>query len=148
MKTFLATGLIFLAFLAFVPVARSEQSAGAGLTWGRCSEPPVEPCFRHRGRLSGQNGIAHMIWLVGTKRIVAVDNAGMPDQLWKYLDMASPDHADIYGDYEICPLERDRPGNMRRVCVSSASRLVVQDRERSRAPIRLLFTWPKARSNQ
>jgi hypothetical protein len=87
-----------------------------------------------------------MIWLVGTKRIVDVRNE-VPDQLLKYLDMTSPDHADIYGDYEICPLERDRPGNMRLVCVSSASRLVVQDRERSRAPIRLLFTWPKARSN-
>ena len=83
-----------------------------------------------------------MIWLVGTKRVVAV-NKGMPEMLLKYLDMASPEHSDIYGDYEICPLERDRPGYMRSVCVSSASRLVVQNRDRTRPPIRLLATWPK-----
>jgi hypothetical protein len=85
-----------------------------------------------------------MLWLVGTKRIVAVDNREMPKMLWKYLDMTSPDHSDIYGDYEICPLEPDRPGHMRRVCISGASSLVVQDRGRSRPPLRLLSTWPKA----
>jgi hypothetical protein len=146
MKTSIATGLMFLAFLVLVPVARTEQSEKASSTWGQCSKPPVEPCFRHRGRLSGQNGIARMIWLVGTTRIVAVDNAEMPDVILKYLDMASPDHSDIYGDYEICPLEPDRPGNMRLVCVSSASRLVVQDRERSRPPVRLLSSWPDGTS--
>ncbi len=66
----------------------------------------------------------------------------MPRMLLKYLDMTSPDHSDVYGDYEMCPLEPDRPGGMGHVCVSGASRLVVQDRERSRPPVRLLPTWP------
>jgi hypothetical protein len=87
--------------------------------------------------------MAQTIWLIGTKRVVAVDNA-MPEMLLKYLDMASPEHSDVYGTYEICPLERDRPEYMRRVCVSSASSLVVQDRDRTRPPVRLLPTWPKA----
>ena len=77
------------------------------------------------------------------EEIVAVDNTQMPDALLEYLEMTSSRHSDIYGDYEICPLERDRLGHMRSVCVSSGSRLVVQDRERKRPPVRLLATWPK-----
>jgi hypothetical protein len=133
---------MFFAVLVVVPVAQQERRGSTALTWEPCSEPAVEPCFSHRGRLSAQNGIAHMLWLVGTKRIVAVDNGEMPRVLWRYLDMTSPDHRDIYGDYEICPLEADQPGHMRRVCISGASRLVVQDRDRSRPPVRLLSTWP------
>lgn len=109
----------------------------------RCLVPPVEPCFTHRGRLSGQNGIAYMIWLVGTKRIVSVYETQIPAALSKYLSMTSPDHGDVYGDFEICPLERDRPGHMRSACIAGATRLVVQDRERTRPPLRLLSTWPK-----
>ena len=30
-----------------------------------CGLKPVEACFRHRGRLSSQNGVALMIWLPG-----------------------------------------------------------------------------------
>ena len=82
-----------------------------------------------------------MLWLVRTKRIVAVDG-NLPQVLVKYLDMTSPDHSDIYGDYEICPLEPDQAGRMRQVCISSATRLVVQDRARVRPPVRLLATWP------
>ena len=82
MKTSLVTGLMFLSCLVLAPVVRSEQGEKAGSTWGQCSKRPVEPCFKHRGRLSSQNGIAHMIWLVGTKRIVAVANADdIPDML-------------------------------------------------------------------
>lgn len=109
----------------------------------RCLVPPVEPCFTHRGRLSGQNGIAYMIWLVGTKRIMSVYDTQIPPVLSKYLSMTSPDHGDVYGDFEICPLERDRPGHMRSACVAGATRLVVQDRERTRPPLRLLSTWPR-----
>jgi len=143
MKTVVGSGLIFLAVLVVAPVAQQERRGNTVLTWEPCSEPAVGPCFSHRGRLSAQNGITHMLWLVGTKRIVAVDNGEMPKVLWRYLDMTSPDHSDIYGDYEICPLEADQPGHMRRVCISGASRLVVQDRDRSRPPVRLLSTWPK-----
>jgi hypothetical protein len=30
----------------------------------------------------------------------------------------------VFGDYEVCPLAKDRPGWMRDVCVESASHLV------------------------
>ena len=140
MRTFVVAGLAVAMSLSAAAAGQGPRREPA-VKWEPCRTPPVEPCFTHRGRLSAQNGIAHMLWLVGTKRIVAVDG-NMPEVLAKYLDMTSPDHSDIYGDYEICPLELDQPGRMRQACVSSATRLVVQDRARVRPPIRLLATWP------
>jgi hypothetical protein len=142
MNTFLVSALGLIAVLVSPAITDQASRAEPALVFEQCDTPPVEPCFEHRGRLSGQNGIAHMLWLVGTKRIVAVDNAEMPKVLRKYLDMTSADHGDIYGDYEICPLEPDRGGQMRRVCISGASMLVVQDRDHLRPPLRLLVTWP------
>jgi hypothetical protein len=85
------SGLISAGLLVLAPTVRGDQADRPVLMWGECTKPPVEPCFTHRGRLSGQNGTAHIIWLVGTTRVVAVDNAEMPGLLLKYLDMASPD---------------------------------------------------------
>jgi hypothetical protein len=48
----------------------------AGTMWAQGNQDA--PCFTHRGRLSGQNGIAYMVWLVGTKRIVAVHETQIP----------------------------------------------------------------------
>jgi hypothetical protein len=67
--------------------------------------------------------------------------------LWKYLAMTSADYSDVYGDFEIFPLGPDLPGHMRPGCVAGATRLVVQDRERTRPPLRLLSTWPKKDEN-
>jgi hypothetical protein len=137
---------IAFCVIALVLLAQMSSATGQDATeptsW-RCLTPPIEPCFMHRGRLSGQNGIAHMIWLVGTKRIMAVQETQIPAMLGKYLAMTSPDHSDVYGDFEICPLEPDQAGHMRSACVASAARLVVQDRERSGPLIRLVSTWPK-----
>jgi len=103
----------------------------------------VEPCFKHHGRLSSQNGIALTIWLIGTTRIVALDNdfEQLPPLIGKYLNMTSPDHSYIYGDYEICPLELDKPGHMRRVRVIGAEKLVGQDVQSLRPSFRLFITW-------
>jgi hypothetical protein len=57
--------------LGLVP-AMSAQSV-PGSSW-RCRAQPVESCFRHHGRLSSQNGVALKIWLIGTTRVVGVDN--------------------------------------------------------------------------
>jgi hypothetical protein len=112
-----------------------------GAAW-RCAQRPVEACFRHHGRLSSQNGVALMIWLLGTTRIVRVENEVADLPFGKYLEMTSPDHSYIYGDFEICPLDRDRPGHMRSVCVLGAENLVVQNLQGLRPAFRLLSTWP------
>jgi hypothetical protein len=114
-----------------------------------CRVPRVEPCFTHHGRLSSQNGIALKIWLIGTTRVVGLDNSGddLPPLLRKYLDMTSPDHSYIYGDFDICPTESDKPGHLRRVCVAGADRLVVQDVRGVRPAFRLRSTWPAGERN-
>ena len=116
---------------------------GAGAAPWLCRAKPVEPCFKHHGRLSSQNGIALKIWLLGTTRMVALDND--PDELpaivRKYLEITSPDHSYIYGDFDICPLEPDTPGHLRRVCVVGAEKLVVHNLQGSLPPYRLLSTW-------
>lgn len=33
---------------------------------------------------------------------------------------------DVYGDYEVCPLTRKRPGRMQMVCIASGSRMVTK----------------------
>ena len=35
---------------------------------------PVEACVKRRGRLSSQNGVALKLWLIGTTRVVGLNN--------------------------------------------------------------------------
>ena len=117
----------------------AQSAAPSG--W-RCDARPIEPCFTHHGRLSSQNGIALKIWLIGTTRVVGLDRTALPAEIETYMEMTSPDHSYVYGDFHICPLEKDTPGRLRLVCVDSAEKLVVQDVGRLRPPFRLKATWP------
>src|SRR5262245_28457684 len=119
--------------------------AQAHATAWPCPVRPIEPCFPHHGRLSSQNGIALKIWLIGTNRVVGLDNdvEQLPETLRKYLDMTSPSHSYIYGDFESCPTQADTPGQMRRVCVAGAENLVVQDVRGSKPAFRILSTWKR-----
>jgi hypothetical protein len=105
-----------------------------------CPVKPVESCFKHHARLSSQNGIAYKLWLIGTTRMLGLANEP-PLFLGKYLDMTSPDHSYVFGDFDICPIEPDMPGNLRRACVMDAQKLVVQQIQGSTPPFRLLATW-------
>jgi hypothetical protein len=117
---------------------------GAGAAPWPCRSQPVESCFKHHGRLSSQNGIALKIWLIGTTRVVGLENEidELPVQIRKYLDMTSPELSYIYGDFDLCPVEPDKPGHLRRVCLAGAEKLVIRNAQGSRPPFRLLSTWP------
>ena len=108
-----------------------------------CSAKPVAPCVKQRGRLSSQNGISLKVWLIGTKRVLAVSFTEVPAFLERYLLMTSDDHSHIFGDFEVCPLGPDVPGEARSACIIGGERLVVQNLRRERPPFRLLSTWPK-----
>jgi len=127
--------------LALCLVASSVVTAQSG--WW-CRAKPVQPCFKHHGRLSSQNGIALRLWLIGTRRIVNVDNRidDLPRDVRPYLEMTSPEHSYIFGDFEICPLEPDTPGHSRLVCLAGAEKLVVQNLQGLRPPFRVRSTWP------
>jgi hypothetical protein len=127
-----------LSLVLWLAMSLADARAASSQT----APQPVYPCFKHHGRLSSQNGIAEMIWLIGTTRIVGLENSSLPQEVHKYLDAASPDFSYIYGDFDICPLEPDTPGHMRRARVVCAEKLVVQNLKGSRPPFRLRSTWP------
>lgn len=100
--------------------------------------------MRH-GRLSSQNGIPLTLWLIGTKRVVAVANSldsFLPLDVHRYLEITSEDHSYIFGDFIVCPLEPDTPGHMRQACITDAERLVVRPLRRPGPSFRILSTWP------
>ena len=108
-----------------------------------CPMPPVEACATRHGRLSSQNGLPLRLWLIGTKRVVAVENGdALPSEIGKYLEMTSEDHSYIFGDFVVCPLAPDTPGQIGRACVTGAEKLVVQPLRRAGSPYRILSTWP------
>jgi hypothetical protein len=109
-----------------------------------CSTPPVEPCAKRHGRLSSQNGIPLRLWLIGTKRVVALENdvGALPSEIQRYLELTSEDHSYIFGDFTVCPVTPDTPGHMGRACVTGAEKLVIQPLRRAGPPFRILSTWP------
>jgi len=130
---------ILSSALWFAAVAAQTQDP----RW-KCESVPMEPCAKRHGRLSTQNGIGLKLWVIGTTRVFAVDNGvdNLPKAISKYLEMTSADHSYIFGDFEVCPVEPDRPGHIRRACVAGGVNLVVQPLRDDRPPFRLLSTWP------
>jgi hypothetical protein len=103
---------------------------------------PTEPCLSVHGRLYFTNGIPVRIWVVGTKRVLGVNNA---DQLHPMIQKHLGFGSTLYGDFSVCPLSPDVPGQLRYVCIQSAENLVVQkydaDTDTTRV-FKLLSTWP------
>jgi hypothetical protein len=98
----------------------------------RNSPKVIGECFNVHGRLAVWNGMPSVrIWHVGTRRIFGVfDGAGdadsnnlFPESVAALLG-ADPLSISVYGDYEVCPLDRDRPGRMRPVCIAGTAHLV------------------------
>jgi hypothetical protein len=117
-----------------------------GLLLDQGGNYPSFPCFKHHGRFTTQNGIAQVIWLIGTKRRLAVDGElpkALADLEDPYMLMTGDQHSYIYGDFTICPLSPDVPGHMRLVKVTAAEKLVVENIEGLRPPFKVLSTWPK-----
>jgi hypothetical protein len=128
---------IATAMLVTLPM---QSTAANG--WS-CLGKPVEPCIKRHARLSSQNGTPFRLWLIGTSRVMRIDETDMPDTLDRYLEMTSDSHSYIYGDFEVCPLEPDQQGHMRAACVANAERLVIQPLARDASPFRLRSTWPQ-----
>jgi len=91
--------------------------------------------------LSFYNGTpAYRVWKVGTKRLLGIysgPTAWHGDQL--AIDNEDPEFpanvekawdprigADLFADFEICPLEPERPGFMQASCIESAKNIFVE----------------------
>lgn len=122
-------------------------------------------CYWTHGRLNSYEGNpSFRIWKVGTKRILAIysgpavmprsadvivkDGEGpeFPPHLdkvflaeYKHRVSTNSSHVNlvdpVFGDYEICPLEPEREGEMQASCIESARHVVVQRWVRSQSTI-------------
>lgn len=131
--------------------AASQQSAAGQKTGERkipCKTPEnAAMCYWTRGRLQVTEGAgAWRMWKVGTKRIVDVYNGPskfpprtqeevqdpeFPPNLEKAyrtevprlerLHRATPEP--VYADFEICPLDPEKPGTSQAVCIESAKNM-------------------------
>lgn len=104
-----------------------------------CKTPEnAASCYWTHGRLNFANGApSYRIWKIGTKRILGVYSGPLtyPPRTDKDSQLAEfppeidkvfrpPENA-VYADFEICPLEPERKGEMQAVCIESAKDIVV-----------------------
>jgi hypothetical protein len=126
MKQIVTTGLALLGLIALGATALADEHR-------RCKGSPtiVEECFVAHGRIIVTNGIPYRLWVIGTRRVLALDE--VPREVDDLLALGEkegkPMSISVFGDYEVCPLEIDRPGWMRAVCIESASHLVATNSE-------------------
>ncbi len=89
----------------------------------------VGPCYQVKGRLSYANGTpSTRIWIVGTHRILGVpgEDSQLPPNV-KSLLKGFDDQ--VFANFTVCPLTKDRKGEMRMVIVKSATHVI--DRPKS-----------------
>ena len=94
-------------------------------------------CYWTHGRLSAYNGTPTMrLWKIGTKRILSIHSGpgfkrgdqeenGDPDMPANLYPAFKPFETVIFGDFEVCPLEPEHPGEMQDVCIEAAQNIVV-----------------------
>jgi hypothetical protein len=95
-------------------------------------------CYWAHGRLSLYDGTpSYRLWKTGTRRILGI-YSGPEAERRDPLDNEHPEfptnldrafktpYSQIFADFEICPLESERPGEMQAACIESAKNLVVR----------------------
>ena len=129
------SGLILLA----LSLIAADFGAAAAQRPSRCRAHPdlVGRCRIVHGRLSVWNGTPSLrIWIVGTNRMLGLsewrlggtERDLLPANVQTALGEHPPDR-DVFGDFEVCPFTRSRPGWMQFVCVASARNLVPRTRQ-------------------
>lgn len=85
-----------------------------------CATDPdlVGACFWLHGRMSYYNGApSTRIWRIGTKRLLGVPSETVPESIAP--NFSGFDDV-VTGDFQVCPLSREKPGVMQMVCVEAA----------------------------
>jgi hypothetical protein len=118
-KLFVVPGLVLLATAVGSPATPQE----------RCEASPFGECWRVHARFTVYTGNAQeVLWPVGTHRLLRVVRGD--ERLLKVLTGGNDDNFvqmaddyEVFGDFEVCPLEKDVPGAMRDVCIKKAENL-------------------------
>jgi hypothetical protein len=105
-----------------------------------CKTPEnAASCYWTHGRLNFYNGApSYRIWKIGTKRILGVysgpnrypprtdADTQLPEFPPEIDKVFRPPDNTAYADFEVCPLEPERQGEMQAVCIESAKKIVVE----------------------
>jgi hypothetical protein len=114
-----------------------------------CKTPEIARlCYWTHGRLVVTNGNpSYRLWKIGTHRILGIysgpatfngpltskyplDNEGpqlpanVEASLWKSVKGSWPN--EIFADFEVCPLENEKPEGMQSACIESAKNIVIK----------------------
>ena len=114
-----------------------------------CKTPEVAPsCYWTHGRLAMGNGNpSYRLWRIGTNRLLgiysgpvafnsrwkskyALDNEGpqlpsnVDEELWRGVNGPWPNV--VFADFQVCPLNKEKPEVMQSACIESAKNLKVK----------------------
>ena len=126
----LTTLVLFASALGFRSVASPKRKSS-------CKTPQnAKSCYWTHGRLGAGNGTpAFRLWKIGTRRVLGIysgptvedslddEHPELPANLMRKF---RPLDNQVFADFEICPLEPERPGVMQAACIESAKNIVVQ----------------------
>jgi hypothetical protein len=95
----------------------------------------VGACYTVHGRFRFHDGApSSRVWIVGTHRMLGVDETTNVEKdraevpwIPANLESRVGPGIDVFGDYEVCPLSKEKAGEMQFVCVESAAHLVIKD---------------------
>jgi hypothetical protein len=103
-----------------------------------CKTPAnAASCYWTHGRLRMGNGTpAPRLWKIGTSRLLGIYSGPSVDRFG--LDNEAPEFPPnvernldsynnvIFADFEVCPLEPEKPGSMQAACIEDAKNLLVE----------------------
>ena len=131
---------IMLEFAGVGGIIRGVKQVLSGLAWlcfcispalaqDSCTQSSYGECFRFHGRFTVYTADGQeVLWPVGTHRLLRAESGTEP--LLNFLDgndirkleRNASDYV-IFGDFVVCPLEKEIPGAMRNVCIKSSRNL-------------------------
>ncbi|WP_443750710.1 hypothetical protein [Asticcacaulis solisilvae] len=102
--------------------------AAAAPTFAALQSPPAHTgdCAWVHGRYVVANGSGiRRIWIIGTHRVVHQydDDEVRPETIRRYETVNAWGGDGLYGDFQVCALEKSRPGHMQHVRITATRRL-------------------------
>jgi hypothetical protein len=132
MRGFIAVFVVALTALA------PSSAAGKQKREVPCkTEANAKSCYWARGRLSANMGApAFRLWKIGTHRVLGIYSGPTVDFAEDNEHPAFPENVQrvfrpmqnrIFADFEVCPLEPEKPGTMQAACIESAKNIFVDE---------------------
>lgn len=124
--------------VTFIIVACATMASGTSHRKIACKVPAnADSCYWVHGRLAAYNGApSFRLWKIGTHRLLGiysgpkVRDAGdneHPEFPHSIEGRLKPFDTSIVADFEVCPLEEEKPNTMQAACIESAKNIVVQE---------------------